>query len=168
MTEPQTPRGWFARWRAARQARPDFIKASQARIWRIVAVAVVAIVGATAAVVALIQGSATVDRLAADEACLKSVVIANSARSAVLTQLNQQRADADQARQDWNTAEQQVFGQALHIRTTADRARIRVDFARANRGYLHADARYRHLNALYNQAVSAHPVPKLNCSGGHP
>lgn len=149
-----------------RSERSDFVKASERRIWRITAVSVLAIVGMTLAVLALLQNAGTVARLSDDEDCLRSVVAANSERSTVLSQLGKRRTDADIARQAWNTREQQVFDEALHQRTAADAAKVRHDFTVALHGYLRADARYRRLNTAYNQAAQAHPVPKLHCTAG--
>lgn len=141
------------------------MKASQARIWRITTLAIVAIVGATFAVVAYIGKNHTVERLSADEACLRSVVRAQSQRSVVLTRLSKRRSDADQARQNWNTREQQLFARALGNHPLPRRV-LRREFARANRGYLAADRRYRRLSTLYDRAQQAHPVPQLNCKAG--
>lgn len=165
MTGHREPSRRLSRWVAVRAARPEFVKASQARIWRITTLAIVAIIGATLAVVAYVGKNDAVDRLSGDETCLKSVVGELSQRSSVLTRLSKRRSDADQARQNWNTVEQQIFARALSGHPLP-RAVLRREFARANRHYLHADARYRRANTRYNQAAQAHPVPKLNCDGG--
>lgn len=159
-------RARWAAWRAERAARSEFVRASQARIWRITSVSVLAILGCVAATLAVISNGSTLTRLSDDERCLRSVIAAQNDRSSVLSRLGKQRTDADNRRQSWNTAEQRAFAEALAARTPADRRKVRHDFTRALKHYLHADTQYRRLNTRYNQAQQAHPVPKLHCTAG--
>jgi hypothetical protein len=152
-------------WNAARDTRPEFVKKSQARIWRITVLAIAAILGAGLALLAFIGKNDTLNRLAGDETCLRSVVAAQSTRSNVLGGLNARLKTADQSRQNWNTIEQQLFARAFSHRPLSA-AVLRREFARANRGYLRADARYRRLSTLYDRASQAHPVPQLDCTAG--
>lgn len=150
-----------------RAERSEFVKASERRVWRITAVAVVAIVGMTLAVLALLWNAGTVSRLSADEDCLHSVVVANSERSSVLSELSKKRTDADAARQHWTTVQNEVIHYVLHPQGKVDTARARLQYDRANRHYLAADARWQRLDTRYNQAAQAHPVPELHCEAGH-
>lgn len=113
-----------------------------------------------------------------DEACLRSVVRAQSERSAILSDLNTKKIEADASRtaadvdrQHWTTVQNRVFKAAL---AGTDPATIRHRFAYANRHYLAADRRWHRLNDRYtrisdryDRAAQAHPVPKLECSGGN-